>query len=124
MDATASFPTSPSLALGQRPPSVGGGGDGAPLFAMHHAGRNGSAPDRHSSSAAAAGGTVAMAERQSGDADLPGVNAVVYNDVGEHDCCKGDNGGGNDISANCSDNDSNGSIQEDNWRYDHETVFG
>ena len=109
-------------AMGRRPPGAGGGGDGASLFMTHHVGRNGSTPDCRSSSAATAGGPVAMAEQRSGDADLPAVNAVGDDNAGGHDCCKGNDGNGDKDDADCTDNNSNNSILEDDMEYNCEMV--
>ncbi len=100
---------------GVAPASAGGGGNGTSLVATHHAGRNGSAPNRCPYSAAAAGGLVATGEQWSGNANPPRVDVVEDNNVGG---C-GDGGGNND--SNCPDNDSNGSIQEDDRGSNYKT---
>ncbi len=107
-------------AQGWRLPGTRDGGNGMSLVVTHHAGRNGSAPDHRPHSAAAAGGPVAMAERLSGNGDPPGVNAVRDDNAGGRDPHKGGDSGSDD-DADCLDNDSNGSIQEDDRGSDYET---
>ncbi len=98
-------------ALGRRPPGAGGGGNGASSVTTHHAEKNGSTPDHCPYSSATAGGSVAMVERWSGDADSPNVDAVGDDNVVGWDCPQGGNGSSND-NADRLDDDSNGSIHE------------
>ena len=54
--------------------------------------------------------------------DPPGVNAFGDNNAGGRDRREGSNGGSDDNDANCPDNDSNNSIQEDDRGYDRGMV--
>ena len=101
---------------------MGGGDDGGSSFVTHHAGRNGSTPDHRPSSAAVVGGPVVTAERRSGNADPPGLNAVGDDNAGGCDHRKGGNGDGDNDNADCPDNDSNNSIQENGRGHDCKMV--